>query len=222
MNNSIIEKLDYVKSLCSEMSKMIDNKNIDSDVNNIIDNGIDKIENVFFKLINDINENVMNKISEQKTTFISEITDNEIKSDGVAIRKFTHDTCSDSLDWHLSKQRISLISLRDSDWKIQIDNKLPVKISKYETYEIDKGEYYRLISGDDELYLKIRLLKTKTNSFTFKNPNIAEIFKYHIDNNISFSNNIFRPGSDAFERTKSSADFLIKKGKIKLNQYDYN
>jgi hypothetical protein len=67
------------------------------------------------------------------------------------IRKFSHDTNLEEFKWHWDEEDRIIHRVHETDWLIQLDNKLPQKIG--ERIEIPKGEWHRLIKGSGDLEL---------------------------------------------------------------------
>jgi len=78
-----------------------------------------------------------------------EITDEYI------IREFDDTVDPVELMWHRDREDRKILSLTETDWKIQLDNDLPVSMDL--PIFIPKGEWHRLIKGSGVLRLKIFL-----------------------------------------------------------------
>ena len=76
-------------------------------------------------------------------------------SDNVFIREFNQNTDSEEFVWHRDRESRVIESIGDTDWGIQLDNQLPIKIEG-EVF-ILMGVYHRLIKGTGDL--KIKLIK---------------------------------------------------------------
>lgn len=74
-------------------------------------------------------------------------------SDLETIRTFNESIDPIELMWHRDQESRTVVSLGLSDWKIQIDNKLPQCLNK-DIY-IPAGAWHRLIKGSGELVIKI-------------------------------------------------------------------
>ena len=85
-----------------------------------------------------------------KLPFIEEKIGNNI-----FIRTFKQETDSGEFMWHRDREDRIIESIEETNWGIQIDNQLPIKLSG--KLYIPKGVYHRLIKGDGDL--KIRLQK---------------------------------------------------------------
>ena len=80
-------------------------------------------------------------------------------SDNTFIREFSQDTDSGEIMWHRDFESRIIESIGDTDWGIQLDNQLPMKIEG-EVF-IPMGVYHRLIKGTGDL--KIKLIKNHSN-----------------------------------------------------------
>jgi hypothetical protein len=69
------------------------------------------------------------------------------------IREFKENLLSDDLEWHQDDEDRFVISLVESDWKIQMDNKIPQSLN--EGVFIKRHEWHRLIKGKGGLKVKI-------------------------------------------------------------------
>ena len=78
----------------------------------------------------------------------------KVSSDKV-IRTFSQDTPSEEFKWHRDAEDRIIRPLQETDWKIQIDNQLPVAIKGI--MEIPAGVYHRVIKGTGNLHLEIEM-----------------------------------------------------------------
>lgn len=78
----------------------------------------------------------------------------EEKKDGYILREFSEDTPSFEFVWHRDKEDRLVEALHDTDWKFQLDNQLPIRLSKDKLF-IPKETYHRLIKGTGDLVVKI-------------------------------------------------------------------
>ena len=76
--------------------------------------------------------------------------------DGYHIRKFSESVDNSELVWHRDKEDRIVESVGDTDWMIQIDNKLPIPLT--ERTLITKGVYHRVIKGSGALTVKVKKL----------------------------------------------------------------
>ncbi len=73
--------------------------------------------------------------------------------DNTFIREFAQNTDSGEFYWHRDMENRIIESLDETDWSIQLDNKLPSKIEG--KIYIPKGVYHRLIKGNGDLRIKL-------------------------------------------------------------------
>jgi hypothetical protein len=69
------------------------------------------------------------------------------------VRLFSQEIDESELMWHRDEEDRIIEATEHSDWKIQLDNQIPININK--PVSIKKGEWHRLIKGTDNLKLKI-------------------------------------------------------------------
>ena len=82
-------------------------------------------------------------------------TDTEIK-DSYVIREFSVNLDSEELKWHRDYEDRIVESIGKTDWKIQLENQLPITINN--KVFIPKGVWHRAIKGSDNLKVKITKL----------------------------------------------------------------
>ena len=70
------------------------------------------------------------------------------------IRKFLEETSSFEFVWHRDKEDRIVQAMHDTDWKFQLDNELPERLSENKLF-IPKETYHRLIKGTGDLKVKI-------------------------------------------------------------------
>jgi hypothetical protein len=75
-------------------------------------------------------------------------------SDNTFIREFSQDTESGEFMWHRDRESRIIESIGNTNWGIQLDNQLPIKIEG-EVF-IPMGVYHRLIKGTGDLKLKLK------------------------------------------------------------------
>ena len=79
----------------------------------------------------------------------------ETKKDNVIRRTFSKDVPISELVWHRDKEDRIVKVLSETDWMIQFDNELPVKMNVNEEYYIPKESFHRVIKGNGELMVEI-------------------------------------------------------------------
>lgn len=70
-------------------------------------------------------------------------------------RTFSSELAENELKWHFDLEDRIVVCEHETDWLIQMDNKLPVKIEKNIEYFIQEGEYHRIIKGTGDLIVKV-------------------------------------------------------------------
>lgn len=79
----------------------------------------------------------------------SEITKNS------KIRVFNSDVDSGELHWHRDRETRLIEVIEGDGWKLQLDDKLPIKMGIGGKYLIPEGIYHRTIKGNGDLKIKI-------------------------------------------------------------------
>jgi hypothetical protein len=78
--------------------------------------------------------------------------DLEIEED-IVIRTFDESVDPIELKWHRDDESRTIVSISPSDWRIQLENRLPMDITT--PIFIERGEWHRLIKGTGKLVVKI-------------------------------------------------------------------
>ena len=108
------------------------------------------------RLVGDENETMIrhrSNVSEKE-----ELPFNEKISGNVRERTFSENTDEMDLKWHWDEQDRIVTPLHKTDWMLQFDNELPVKLIEGEEYFIPVGVYHRVIKGTGDLQLKVKLI----------------------------------------------------------------
>ena len=71
------------------------------------------------------------------------------------IRIFESGIDSGELHWHRDREDRIVEVLEGNDWKLQLDNQLPIKMEIGKKYFIPEGVYHRTIKGNGDLKIKI-------------------------------------------------------------------
>lgn len=87
-----------------------------------------------------------------------ELPFNEKISGDIRERTFSENTDEMDLKWHWDEQDRIVTPLHKTDWMLQFDNELPVKLIEGKEYFIPVGVYHRVIKGTGDLQLKVKLL----------------------------------------------------------------
>ena len=78
-------------------------------------------------------------------------------TDDFIVRTFDKTIDPTELKWHRDNESRLVEVIGESDWKIQLDNKLPTDLSK--PIFIPKHHWHRVIKGNGILTIKIHLVK---------------------------------------------------------------
>ena len=70
------------------------------------------------------------------------------------MREFLQSTSSFEYVWHRDKEDRYVQSINYSDWKLQLDNTVPVEFGNSKLF-IPKETYHRLIKGTGDITLKV-------------------------------------------------------------------
>lgn len=77
------------------------------------------------------------------------------KIDNKIIRTFTTDVESDELKWHQDLKDRKVKIIEDGGWEFQMEDELPVKLSRASQIFIPKLVWHRVIKGESELVVEI-------------------------------------------------------------------
>ena len=91
-----------------------------------------------------------------ETSFGKPYTD--LKTNGIHQRVFNFDVEDKELIWHRDKLDRKIKVVSGVNWKLQMDNSLPVELKKGKTYFIPKMTYHRVIKGSGSLVLELQFL----------------------------------------------------------------
>lgn len=80
-----------------------------------------------------------------------------VVAENVFIREFEAEVDSDELVWHRDAKTRHFAVLEGKDWYFQEDDKMPVELEIGKIYEIEKGEYHRLLKGTKATNLKVKI-----------------------------------------------------------------
>jgi len=96
-----------------------------------------------------LNQRPLTPLDEENLPFSENINDNN------RVRTFSKNVLSEDLKWHTDEQDRIIIPMNNSNWKLQLDNELPVELKKGKKYFIPEGVYHRVIKGNQDLKLKV-------------------------------------------------------------------
>ena len=80
----------------------------------------------------------------------------ETLKNGIKTRAFEPTLLESDLKWHRDKNSRYIQVVSGNNWKIQIENSLPVTLKEGKTYFVNSKKWHRLIKGNDRLVIKIK------------------------------------------------------------------
>jgi hypothetical protein len=92
---------------------------------------------------------------------MKELPFEEKLKDGFYFRTFSSVVNENELKWHFDEEDRIVVCENDTDWLIQMDNQLPIKICKNKPMFIPEGEYHRIIKGTGDLTVKVKKISSK-------------------------------------------------------------
>jgi hypothetical protein len=70
------------------------------------------------------------------------------------VRLFSQEIDERELMWHRDEEDREIVSILKTDWKIQLENRLPSDLNS--PVKIKAGEWHRVIKGNGDLKIKIK------------------------------------------------------------------
>jgi hypothetical protein len=92
------------------------------------------------------------KNTSKSTPYQETITENK------SVRVFTESVDDGELKWHRDRETRLVKVLDSNDWKIQLDNELPITLEIGKSYLIPEGVFHRVIKGKGNLKVSITFL----------------------------------------------------------------
>ena len=80
-----------------------------------------------------------------------------ILNSNVKERTFEENVTDVELLWHRDREDRTIEVIEGNNWKLQLDDELPVILEKNQKYFIPVGVYHRAIKGDGKLRIKIQV-----------------------------------------------------------------
>ncbi len=77
------------------------------------------------------------------------------KKGNYIIRKFSNLVESEELKWHKDADNRKVFVIEGANWKLQMDNELPIELKEGNEYYIPKESFHRVIKGTTPLKIKI-------------------------------------------------------------------
>ena len=75
---------------------------------------------------------------------------------GFRIRTFSEHVEDKELKWHQDLEDRYVKPLHETDWKVQLDDDLPIPLTENNEIYIPEGVWHRLIKGSGELKLQVK------------------------------------------------------------------
>jgi hypothetical protein len=75
---------------------------------------------------------------------------------GLRIRTFSESIEDKELKWHQDLEDRYVKPLHETDWKVQLDDELPVDLCTEKEIFIPEGKWHRLIKGSGNLKLQVK------------------------------------------------------------------
>lgn len=80
----------------------------------------------------------------------------EVLSTGIKTRTFFESVDENELVWHRDQKNRCVKVIESNNWKLQMDNELPINLEKNKVYYIRAMQYHRIIKGNGNLILEIK------------------------------------------------------------------
>ena len=80
----------------------------------------------------------------------------ETLKNGIKTRVFEPTILESDLKWHRDKNCRYVKIISGTNWKIQVENSLPITLVEGKTYYVNSKKWHRLIKGKDQLIIKIK------------------------------------------------------------------
>ncbi len=87
--------------------------------------------------------------------YTEELLEKHGTSEKYRVRTFDQDLEDRELIWHRDEDTRRVTVLGGVDWKLQLDNELPMTLIVGHRYAIPKLKYHRVIKGEGNLIIKI-------------------------------------------------------------------
>ena len=72
------------------------------------------------------------------------------------VRRFSEGVDSEELTWHRDREDRIVFVKEGSEWLLQMENELPIKLVVGSSYKIPKNTYHRIMKGAGELVVEIQ------------------------------------------------------------------
>ena len=75
----------------------------------------------------------------------------ELIKENYYLREFADSVSRDELVWHRDREDRIITLVEGNNWKLQLDNQLPIMLEQGKKYFIPKESWHRIIKGDTSL-----------------------------------------------------------------------
>ena len=90
------------------------------------------------------------------------------------LRVFSENVDANELVWHRDRNDRLIEVISGDGWYIQLENRIPQKLTEGSTFSISAGEYHRVIKGNGDLLVKIQEMRAHPRSGDLKQPRPGE------------------------------------------------
>jgi hypothetical protein len=74
------------------------------------------------------------------------------------VRLFSESVDDSELKWHQDNEDRLVSPLHETDWMVQLDNQLPIRLNPNEKILIPEGVWHRVIKGSGDLKVKVKFI----------------------------------------------------------------
>jgi len=115
------------------------------------------VKDYIFQALRFVNEDVSaaTVYLNQRRLNIESVPYQETISENKKIRVFTESVDDGELKWHRDRESRLVEVLESNNWKVQLDNELPVTLEVGKSYLIPEGVFHRVIKGNGDLKVSI-------------------------------------------------------------------
>jgi hypothetical protein len=89
---------------------------------------------------------------------LKEVPFTQKSENGKLVRTFEKNVDDEELVWHRDRKDRLVKVISGKNWKLQLDDELPVYLQVESVYLIPSERYHRIIKGDDNLIVEIEEL----------------------------------------------------------------
>jgi hypothetical protein len=167
----------YLKKFAEPKIKKLTNQDLTLSIHEMFQNGIKgytfyidtepdvRNNNLVYEIVKDYIFQALRFVSEdvsaatvylnQRRLNIESVPYQETISENKKIRVFTESVDDGELKWHRDRESRLVEVLESNNWKVQLDNELPVTLEVGKSYLIPEGVFHRVIKGNGDLKVSI-------------------------------------------------------------------